>query len=445
MSRDVSQDGAPASVRAGRLPGVDGLRALAAGSIVCYHCWLYAAPDGRRPTVGSMGTYLLSGLSLGVTLFFTLSAFLLYRPFAAAVMRDERRPSVRRYARNRVLRIFPAYWVVLALVALLGAALVRDAAEQTGTGRITDPGLLLRNAVLLQNYDPRTLITGIGPAWSLSVEVVFYAVLPLLALIAAAPARGSSSRAHRRIWALCPALVLFCVGLSGKLVGALVVAGGNGWDATWHSVIERSFWGQADLFSAGLVVAVLRVDAEDGLLRLPRWWRKAAWSALVGIGLSGAVLMAGGLVHPYAVSAIMAVPFALLLSLVVLPGGGAKRPRLVSVLEWRPMVITGIISYSLFLWNEPLIRWLAAHGLTFSGPRGLPLTIAVAGTLAWLLAGVTYACVERPALRRRSARRHRARHAADGDGPAMARDAVTRENRAQARRRQITARDRLEA
>ncbi len=52
-------------------------------------------------------------------LFFVLSGFLLWRPIASAVLRGRRLPSVRRYARNRALRILPAYWVVLLATALV--------------------------------------------------------------------------------------------------------------------------------------------------------------------------------------------------------------------------------------------------------------------------------------------------------------------------------------
>jgi len=40
--------------------------------------------------------------------------------------------------------------------------------------------VLALNLLLLQNYSPDTIFTGIGPAWSLGVEIVFYAALPLL-------------------------------------------------------------------------------------------------------------------------------------------------------------------------------------------------------------------------------------------------------------------------
>jgi peptidoglycan/LPS O-acetylase OafA/YrhL len=383
------------------------MRALAAGSIVVLHTWLYSDPRGYAPDFGRVGGYILPHLGLGVTLFFTLSGFLLYRPFAAAIMRDEDLPSVRRYLRNRALRILPAYWVILLLVALVfGAALVVPATDLIGT--LDDPSVLIRDALFVQNYDRGTLLTGIGPAWSLAVEVVFYLALPLLVLLAWMLARRASSRAGRRLAALLPALVVLAVGVSGKVVGAVAVTDGTGWDGTWHSVLERSFWGQADLFTFGILVAVLRVDAEDGHLRLPRWWRAGVWASALLVALGTLKLTRTGHLHPYAYETLMALACGLLLILVVVPGSRPNAPGLLRVLESRPLVATGVISYSLFLWHEPLVRWLEAHGLTFAGAGGFFINLVVLGTLAWLLSALTYRYVELPALRRKS-RRARAR------------------------------------
>jgi hypothetical protein len=60
---------------------------------------------------------------------------------------------------------------------------------------------------------------------------------------------------------LVPPAVVFLVGMSGKLMAANLVPGGgqwSGWVNDWPSVLERSFWVQADLFTFGMVLAVLR-------------------------------------------------------------------------------------------------------------------------------------------------------------------------------------------
>jgi peptidoglycan/LPS O-acetylase OafA/YrhL len=176
-----------------RMPGIEGLRAIAPGSVLVYHCWLFASPDRIPPQLGSL-TWVMPHLRLGVILFFSLSGFLLYRPFAAAVVRGVHGPGVRTYLRNRALRILPACWVILLVTSVaLGAALLRDASSALVVGStVGQPLTLLKDVALVQSYDPWTLLTGIGPAWSLVIEVAFYVTLPLVAALAAVVAGGSN-------------------------------------------------------------------------------------------------------------------------------------------------------------------------------------------------------------------------------------------------------------
>ena len=246
-----------------RLAGIEGLRAIAACSIVVYHSWLLGSRSGT-PSLGALGRTVFPHLPVGVTLFFVLSGFLLYRPFAAALIRDEVRPSLSAFLRNRALRIFPAYWVILLVSALiLGTVYIRYSPFDLGTGSLLRrPGTLAATALLVQNYNPDTYFTGIGPAWSLAIELVFYVTLPLLALLAWAAARHTATRSGRRVAALIPAAILLLVGFSGKAAASYLVppglgSGWVGWVGDWNSVLEGRIWAQADLFAFGLVVAVL--------------------------------------------------------------------------------------------------------------------------------------------------------------------------------------------
>jgi peptidoglycan/LPS O-acetylase OafA/YrhL len=389
-----------------RLPGIEGLRGVAAGSVLVYHCWLYGSPDRRSAPLGVL-TGVMPHLALGVILFFALSGFLLYRPFAAAVLRDRPAPSISVYLRNRALRILPVYWVVLLLTGVvLEVALLRDGSSRLRVASLTgQPGTLTKDLLLVQSYDPHTLLTGIGPAWSLVIEVAFYLTLPLLAVLVMALARpGMSRRGRRRVALVAPAVMLL-VGLSGKLAAHLLAGpgAGSGWEADWHSVLARSFLANADLFAFGMVLAVLHTEVKDGLLTLPRWWREASLVVAAGAALVAVrITPAGGGLGNARYDAPMAIAFGLLLATVVLPDPSPSRwRRLLALLDTRPLVATGLASYSLFLWHEPLVYWLRDHDLTFDGAAGfvvnLVLLAAVAGALAWL----TFRYVERPALARK--------------------------------------------
>jgi peptidoglycan/LPS O-acetylase OafA/YrhL len=182
--------------RAAPIPGVEGVRAVAAVSVLVFHCWMYGTDGPSRADLGLVNRFVLPHLSLGLTLFFSLSGFLLYQPFVAAVLSGSPFPKVGSYLRTRALRILPAYWVILLAVGvLLPAALVRQSRDQLVLGRLVEnPWLVVGNATLTQGYSPRGLLSGIAPAWSLAVEVVFYLALPLLGLLAVVAARGRRPR-----------------------------------------------------------------------------------------------------------------------------------------------------------------------------------------------------------------------------------------------------------
>ena len=65
---------------------------MAAGSILVFHVWRYSAPNRASVDFGRAG-WFLPDLSFGVVLFFTLSGFLLYMPFVAAILRGGARPA----------------------------------------------------------------------------------------------------------------------------------------------------------------------------------------------------------------------------------------------------------------------------------------------------------------------------------------------------------------
>jgi peptidoglycan/LPS O-acetylase OafA/YrhL len=393
-----------------RIAGIEGLRAVAACSILVYHTWLYSSPNGEFTSVGPL-TRFMPDLAFGVVLFFTLSGFLLFRPFAGAIIRGKPLPGVRKYLRNRALRIVPAYWVILVATALIfQSVLVRGADGDLHNGGLFDPSQLARDLLLVQNYDPNTLGTGIGPAWSLAVEVVFYAMLPLLVLLAWCLARKGRTRRARRLAAVAPAGLLLLIGLVGKAVAAYMVEPVRpfaGWEADWHSVIERSFLCQADLFAFGMMLAVLRVDSEDGVLRLPRGWRFAAGSLAVVSYLATAKFTYFSEHLSYSpFNTLMAFACALVLALVVLPSGHTTRPPLLlRLFETRPFVAAGLISYSIFLWHEQLARWLRVQGLTLSGTDGFFADVGMVAVATAALSTLTYLWVEAPAMRLKFRRR----------------------------------------
>lgn len=365
-----------------RLPGVEGLRALAASAVLLHHVPMIAHDRGTEVWLSGVAGDVFANLRWGLILFFALSGFLLFRPFAHAIITGEALPSIRAYARHRVLRIMPAYWVILLATAfLLGTAMVWGG---DGTG-IPSFGVLAADLLLLQNYSPDTVLTGIGPAWSLAVEVVFYAVLPVLAVGSAAVAARRAGPRGRVLAAIGAATTLIVIGLVSKTAfrAGLTPEG-------WHMVATTLMPLHADLFGYGMLAAVAHVLHAEGRLTV-RPGPLLGTAALLGI-VTAVVAPSLGMADAggYADVAI-GTACALVLLAVCATGAGCR------VLDCRPVVWVGLISYSVYLWHVPVLTWLREHGLTADTPATLLAVAAVTVLATGLLSALTWRFVERPA------------------------------------------------
>src|SRR4051794_38192627 len=138
-----------------RFPRMDALRGIAVLSIICVH---------SRGSVGDGSWWIpeFSRLKWSVGLFFCVSGFVIFRPFAAAAQRQA--PPIRIWAfyRRRVQRILPGFWFALAVLALLGQLFAFHAQDWW------------RYAGFLQIYDASTFNGGLGVTWTLAIEAVIY-------------------------------------------------------------------------------------------------------------------------------------------------------------------------------------------------------------------------------------------------------------------------------
>src|SRR4051794_19758359 len=383
--------------------GLDGLRALAALSVLAFHSWLYSRPHPSLPTRGGVLDHALFEARTGLVLFFVLTGFLLYRPYARAAAEGGPAPSLTRYLRRRVARIAPAYYVALAgTVALL--AFPRSGPGIRTPAHPSDVGFFLAFA---QNYSPATILRLNPVTWTLGVEVAFYALLPLLGALGLRLAR----RAPGRQWILVVALVVGGVGWN-----ALVADRGLG------MVAQKALPAFLPYFALGIAVAAWAAGRPAG--RLGR--RSSA--AAVALGL--VLVIANGWWHasapPHRVGLLAAladlpagVGFALLVA-----AAAAGRGRAAGWMGARPLAAVGVASYGLYLWHVPVIlalRRLDVLPASFAGAFALALPLAVAaGAASWRL-------VERPALTRaRASRGERGRERRAGTRPAHAAAAAGR-------------------
>jgi peptidoglycan/LPS O-acetylase OafA/YrhL len=326
-------------------PLLDGLRAVAALAVFAYHV------NAVTPFPGLIGTLAGHG-NFGVVLFFVLSGFLLYRP--AVTARAGLSPPVpaRTFYAKRALRILPAYYTALIVLAIW-----------PGLDRFDQ--FWWRAFTFTQNYWNSSIFTMIHPAWSLCIEVSFYALLPLYVLLA-------------RRWRP-PAGAELAVLAALAIASVAAHQASSSLPTNWGLTLPRTFY----LFAAGMGVAVLDVHLAKGVAGLPysrlSWPLAAAMFVLVSAATDTDVL---GAVHP--VYAIIAV-------LVLVPA--CNSARVVKSAPGRALRWGGLISYAFYLYHQDVVREIGRH---VSSPWvcaaiALPAVVAVAT--------ISYYVVEQPALR----------------------------------------------
>jgi peptidoglycan/LPS O-acetylase OafA/YrhL len=153
-----------------RANNFDLLRFMAASQVAMVHVDEHLAVG-----IPSSVMYVLS-IFPGVPIFFVISGFLISASF-------ERATSLRAYAVNRILRIYPALWVCLG-IAILSAQSIYSLSERAGAGMIP---WLLAQVTIVQFFNPdflRGYGVGVlnGSLWTIPVELQFYALLPLIYL-----------------------------------------------------------------------------------------------------------------------------------------------------------------------------------------------------------------------------------------------------------------------
>jgi len=331
-------------------------------------------------------------LEAAFAIFFVISGFLLYRPFVRARVLDREPLSSRAYGWRRFLRIVPAFWVALTVVAVV-----------VGPG-LSGWGEAVRNYGFLQLYYGAGVHDVIPQAWTLCVEVLFYASLPLWAgLMRRLPGHDLESRLRVELIA-CAALI------AGSLayISVLVYT---------HAVDQITFAPAAALSSLpaymdhiglGMLLAVASVWAEEGRPgRLPRPVELLARFPIAGwVVAAGAVAGGGALLGLHTVyTPTEYVARHLLNSVVavavVIPAvfGDPRQGLVRRVLGSPVLVYLGLISYGFYLYHWAVLRQVYEWDLdgTFHVTSSFAwFGLGLAGAL--VLGSLSYYLVERPAL-----------------------------------------------
>jgi peptidoglycan/LPS O-acetylase OafA/YrhL len=303
----------------GRLHGLDGLRGIAALSVVAYHY------DETRAYYGLMG----------IELFFIISGFVI-------LMTLERVGSLKTFTLHRLARLYPAYWlsVAVAVIALsppLSAVAINLTMMQ---GFVNQPGI-------------------IDPYWTLSFELWFYIVMA--ALFAAGRLENIA--------------ILALVWLSAMFMLRLILIAGHAHWLFWNWAVRlllMPLFGH--LFIAGMMIYRLMTGRDDVATRCAFW---------LAIAYSGFGRPDWTHISPPIYLAANAALIALVWTV--------SRSKL-TILETAPLIFIGQRSYSIYLLHVP-IRSIVFYRCGESIPASVTalfLTL-IAASLSWIY-------IERPAL-----------------------------------------------
>lgn len=310
-----------------RLPVLDGVRGIAILLVLLGHS-LSIRHEAESMMIGR----------LGVVVFFVLSGYLI----TSRLLDEEERQgaiSIKKFYRRRALRIFPAFYMFLAVCALLAWWKV-----------IPSPNLKawLSSAFYLRNYFG-DYWSSTSHLWSLALEEQFYLLWPAFFLL---------TRKHR-----LPAVGLAALGLSA-------------YRAIW--IYTHPLAGIESNLHAEFYMNTLLIGAAFAILQ-------PAWAKTLRVSLLGSLLITWwifGLLR-------WAAPFhgtvtALLIGAIIYRCAAAPGPAASRLLSHPALVFVGVLSYSLYLWQQmflgPNLRWWSFPALT-------------------AVACLSYFCIERPFLR----------------------------------------------
>ncbi len=369
--------GLSAPPRADRDEALDGIRAIACLLVYSYHM---GSNLSTPPLV-------VHGIT-GVHIFFVLSGYLMFGPFAAGLIGARPMPELRRYAIRRFTRIYPPYLVSLALFT--AARYLRDLKPPSAAN-------LAEHALLIFNYGPRHHFFSInGVFWSLAIEAQFYVLLPLVAWLAAqlVGRRGPSA-------AILVVGGFLAIGLTARGFEHALTAGARMGEPRFRSVFAY-----LDLFAYGMAVDLARrvASARLGRSAFGRWALIAAGAALF-LGANHWAYAQPGLDWQTSADPIFTIGYPpmlcggvalALLAVVCWPDDGP------SLLTWRPLVRVGLISYSFYLYHMGVLFAIGtalprSFLPTSEAGQWLSTLLILPPTLA--LSALMYMLVECPSLR----------------------------------------------
>jgi len=344
-------------VRHHSIPSLDGLRAVAIACVLICHLNNYAMGHGHT---GWLNRLVIAPFgSFGVQIFFVLSGFIITNLLLHEWDRS-RSINLPRFYFRRALRIFPAYYTFLCVMLLASAAGIHALAARD----FLFAGFYVSDYALTPHLD-------LGHSWSLAVEEQFYLLWPAT-LVLLGPKRAR--------WAAFGVVLL-----------APAIRLGVYHFAHLTDVVSLSyqFTSRMDALAMGCLLAMLRPwlqmrSAYRAFLLSPLFPIIPGLTCILPLGLT---MLHGRFLEMYVFAGFSVMSLGIALAMDWLMTDTKTLPA--RLLNTAPFAAVGLLSYSIYLWQEPFLNWTNASWYTAP-----PVSCA----LIALTACASYYLVERPTL-----------------------------------------------
>jgi peptidoglycan/LPS O-acetylase OafA/YrhL len=308
---------------------------------------------------------------------FVLSAFLLFEPIARSAIQAPETIAVRGFLSRRAVRLLPLYYVAVLIVWF--------SRQQTLPGDWRD---LLEHLTFTQVFDEKRIFYTIGPAWAISVEVLFCLLLATIMVGLKHLGGRVAARRHRIMMLVATITVLGTISLAWK-AWSFAVAHHSTTAAftTWFGPLSS-----LDAFAVGMAVAVLVANRPSlppvnpsGRLLL----RMAGVTILCAAFATRQANTWTGVYFP----TTCAVGFGCLVAAAAL-GPPNRSSRTVGR---QPLPWLGAISYSIYVWHEPIMLALNhSHDLVQQSYDAFPTDAIVIVILSILAGWASLLFIQRP-------------------------------------------------
>jgi len=406
----------------GHLLVLDGVRAVACLAVILHHIVYHIVlpehwsglwtPSGKAQEIFAA---LLSFGESGVILFFLLSSFLLFLPFAKALLFDGEWPSLSRFYIRRFFRILPGYYAAIILMVLF---------FHPELSYPENMWKLLQLFTFSMQFSVADQLN--GPFWTMAIEFQFYLLLPLIAWVISLIVRRGTVRWRVTRLFIC-LLVMLGWGLLSRREGLIIQPSGTTFPQNILAFLQPVYSGEKgkffESFAIGMLLAMLYVytqNAPNGEILRRRLQGWSLWLFLIGLVTLGFVAVDDFFViHPEFMTSFARIEhyrpllthidiqwqttaysicYAFCLCALLYNAGRIRRPFEWPVLRW-----IGLFSFSLYMWHFPLL--LLFLNMMREQPVGTPHKLELVALVAWVffvifpLSLTLYRWIEMPGIR----------------------------------------------